>query len=101
MFTELERHDKHKKMKLFSRLALCALLFACLTSCRTVGGLMNSMPVRMLDEAGSTLMGILAENEFPSTPAALQNRARQVESRGIYAGRASATAAAGQSMAAR
>ena len=68
-----------------------------------MGGLMNSFPVKMLDEAGSTLMGFFAENDAPvdSTPAALKDRARQVESRGICAGRASVTGAAGQSMAAR
>ncbi|MFN0079803.1 MAG: hypothetical protein ACKVY0_25345 [Prosthecobacter sp.] len=90
-------------MKLLPRLALCALLFSCLTSCRTMGGLMNSFPVKMLDEAGSTLMGFLAENESPSgsTPEALKNRARQVENRGIYAGRVSPASSPRHGMAAR
>jgi hypothetical protein len=103
LFTESERHDKHEKMKFFPRLVLFALLSASLTSCGTLSGLMRSYPMRILDQTGSALMGYLAENDSPTnaTPAAMQNRARQVESRGIYAGRASATAAAGQSMAAR
>ena len=90
-------------MKSFPRLALFFLLSASLTSCGTLAGLMNSYPVRLLDQTGSALMGYLAENDSPAhaKPATMKDRARQVESRGIYAGRASVTGAAGQSMAAR
>lgn len=64
---------------------------------------MNSFPVRMLDETGSAILGMLAENNLPTDgkPASIQDRARQVESRGIYAGHAPATGSPGQNTAAR
>lgn len=77
-------------MKLI-RLATFALLATSLTSCSTLGGIMNSYPYRILDQTGSALMGYLAENELPADgqPASLEDRAKKVESRGIYAGHAS------------
>lgn len=68
------------------RSALLVLFTACLTSCSTLGGLINSYPVRILDQTGSALMGYLAENEEGAKPASIEERARQIESRGIYAG---------------
>lgn len=84
----------------FVTLALCSVS---LTSCGTLGGIMNSLPFRMLDETGSALMGMLAENEIPSDgkPASIQDRAHQIESRGIYAGHAPFAGSPRQSMAAR
>ena len=42
----------------------------------------------MLDQTGSTMLGWLGENNLPTDgkPASMQERARQVESRGNYAG---------------
>ncbi|WP_294383362.1 hypothetical protein [Prosthecobacter sp.] len=64
---------------------------------------MNSYPVRMMDQTASALLGYLAENELPTDgkPASIQDRARQVEGRGIYAGQMPAAVAPRQSMAAR
>lgn len=87
----------------FSRFVTLVLCSVSLTSCGTLGGLMNSLPFRMLDETGSALLGMLAENQVPvdGKPASIQDRARQVESRGIYAGHAPFAGAPRQSMAAR
>ena len=86
----------------YSRAALLVVLSAGLTSCQTFQGLMNSFPVRMLDGIGSQAMGFFAESgPDASKPASVQDRARQVESRGIYAGRSPAGVAPRQSMAAR
>ena len=83
--------------------ALAVIFSICLTSCGTLGGLMNSYPIRILDQTGSALLGYLAENELPAdgAPASIQQRARQVEERGIYAGHAPAAAMPRQSMASR
>lgn len=91
------------KMKSIVRLAILAAFSACLTSCGTLGGLMNSYPFRMLDQTGSALMGYLAENELPAggRPASIQERASKVEDRGIYAGRTSVAGSPQQSVAAR
>ena len=63
---------------------------------------MNSFPVRMLDGIGSQAMGFFAESgPDANKPASVQERARQVENRGIYAGSSSTVAAPRQSMAAR
>jgi len=103
LFTDLAVHDKHEKMKLPIRLALCVLFSVSFTSCGTLGGFMNSLPVRMLDEAGSTFMGFFAENNSSAikTPEALQTRGRKVESHGSYVGRVGGNAALPQNMAAR
>jgi len=90
-------------MKLPLRLALCLLFSVSFTSCGTLGGLLNSFPVRMLDEAGSTFMGFFAENDSPAirTPEAIRNRGHKIESHGSYIGRVAANATAPQNMAAR
>ncbi|MDZ4406307.1 MAG: hypothetical protein U1A53_26850 [Prosthecobacter sp.] len=64
---------------------------------------MNSYPVRMMDQTATALLGYLAENELPANgkPASIQDRARQVENRGIYAGHLPAAGSPRQSMAAR
>lgn len=94
----------------FSRLSLLVLFSACLTSCQTQtwNSLKNSnlmYPFKFIDQTGSAMLDWLGENELPvdGKPATLQERARQVQSRGIYAGRTPAAvgAAAGQRMAAR
>ncbi|MEZ5386698.1 MAG: hypothetical protein R3F13_14395 [Prosthecobacter sp.] len=72
------------------RSVLCLLLAACLTSCSTLGGLMNSYPVRMLDQTGSALMGYFVENDAANGPSSIEERARQIESKGVYAGAGSA-----------
>jgi len=86
----------------FFRLILVAIFSVGLTSCQTFQGLMNSFPVRMLDGVGSQALSFFAEAPAADTnPDSLQERARQVENRGIYAGRAPAAEAPRQSMAAR
>jgi hypothetical protein len=87
----------------FARPAILVLSSVCLTSCSTLGGIMNSYPVRMMDQTASALLGYLAENELPADgkPASIQDRARQVEDRGIFAGHAPTPGAPRQSMAAR
>lgn len=87
----------------FFRIAFLAVFSVGLTSCQTFHGIMNSFPVRMLDGIGSQAMSFFAETgPDAKAPASVQDRARQVEGRGIYAGgRSPATAAPRQSMAAR
>ncbi|MFO1481971.1 MAG: hypothetical protein U1F71_01290 [Verrucomicrobiaceae bacterium] len=87
----------------YSRLAALALLSVSLTSCQTLGGFMNTWPVKMMDQTASSVLGMFSENDLPVSgkPATLQERAREVESRGIYAGRGPAAVAPRQSMAAR
>lgn len=70
----------------FIRPALAALLVFCCTSCNTLIGLMNSYPVRMLDAAGSSIMGSITENDGTGKPASIEERAREVRSRGLYVG---------------
>lgn len=72
----------------FTRLAVLALVAASLTSCSTLMGLIGSPPVRMLDEAASSVLGLLSENEPPANgrPQSIQDRALQVQTQGIYAG---------------
>ncbi len=96
-------HDKQVKMKSIVRIAILAALSVSLTSCSTFGSLMNSFPVRMMDEAASGLVGFFAENDLPANgkPASIEERASKVENRGIYAGRTSAAGSPQQSMAAR
>lgn len=90
-------------MKSITRIAILAALSASLTSCSTFGGLMNSYPVKMMDQTASALLGYLAENDLPANgrPASLEERARKVESQGVYAGRTSPAVSSRQSMAAR
>lgn len=77
----------------FLRPALFVLLATGLTSCSTLGGLMNSYPVRILDQTGSALMGYLSENDEGARPASMEERARQIEARGVYAGQSPAAEA--------
>lgn len=91
----------------FARISSFLLLTVSMTSCQTVGSLKNSSlmyPFKFLDQTGSAMLNWLGENELPADgkPASVQERARQVQSRGIYAGRTPVVVgAARQSMAAR
>lgn len=91
----------------FARLSSLILLSACLTSCgtQTWNAFKNCYPVKFIDQTGSAMLGWLGENNLPTDgkPASMQERAREIESRGHYAGRTPAAvgAAAGQRMAAR
>ncbi|MBN8422253.1 MAG: hypothetical protein J0L73_25285 [Verrucomicrobia bacterium] len=94
----------------FARASFLALISICFTNCsnsRTWNSFKNSSllyPVRFLDQTGSAMLDWLGENELPTDgkPASMQERARQIESRGHYAGRApAAVRAAGQGVAAR
>lgn len=100
------RHDKHDIIYMkFVRLSLLALLSVSFTSCsQTWAAFKNTFPVKFLDEAGATMMRQFTENNLPvnGKPASMQERARQVQGRGIYAGGSPAVmGAAGQRMAAR
>lgn len=92
---------KTLSMKLI-RLASFALLATSLTSCGTFGGFMNSYPVRILDQTGSALMGYLAETDA-TAPKSIDERAKNVQDRGMYAGRAASGSvmSSRQSMASR
>ena len=87
----------------FARLSLLALFSVSLSSCQTFNALKESYPVRFLDQTGSALLGYLAENDLPANgkPASIQERARQVESRGSYAGQLPAAASPSRSVVAR
>lgn len=86
----------------FFRVVSLAVSCLCLSSCQTFHGFMNSFPVRMLDGVGSQAMGLFGEAS-PDTkaPASMEERARLVESRGLYAGRSQSVVAPRQNMAAR
>jgi hypothetical protein len=87
----------------FFRPVLAAIFSLGFTSCQTFHGLMNSFPIRILDGIGSTATSFFGEvPAADGKPASVQDRARQVEGRGIYAGgRSSVMTASRQSMAAR
>ena len=79
----------------FFRLSFLVLLSVCSTSCsQTRTALKNTYPVRILDQTGSALLGYISENNLPTDgkPASLQERAREIESRGHYAGKVPAAA---------
>jgi hypothetical protein len=79
-------------MKL-ARLSFLVLISVCSTSCsQTWNALKNTYPVRILDQAGSEVLGLISENNLPTDgkPASMLERARQIESRGNYAGKVSA-----------
>ncbi|MDI1311567.1 hypothetical protein [Prosthecobacter sp.] len=82
----------------FFRLAFLVIFSAGFTSCsQTWAAFKNTYPVRILDQTGSALLGYIAENDLPANgkPASMQERARQVEMRGIYAaGKTAPTVAA-------
>jgi len=91
-------------MSLLSRFALVVLVSASLTSCQTLGGLMNSLPFQILDEAGAAAMSLFSENNMPanSRPESIEERARRIEKNGEYVGRMPVgVSARGSSMAAR
>ncbi|MFO1439070.1 MAG: hypothetical protein U1F81_12210 [Verrucomicrobiaceae bacterium] len=75
-------------MSLIRRFALVALASASLTSCQTLGGLINSMPFRLLDEAGAEFVNLFSENSLPANgrPESIEDRAKKVEKEGLYAG---------------
>jgi|UniRef100_UPI00378434EB hypothetical protein len=72
----------------FARLTISALIAISLTSCSTLASLMNSSAFRILDQTGSALMGYLGDNTLPANgkPQSIEERARQVQSEGLYAG---------------
>lgn len=70
----------------YSRLAALVVLTQCLTSCQTLGGVMNSFPVRLMDETASSFLGMFAENGAPADGSLIQQRAQQVKERGVYEG---------------
>lgn len=76
-------------MSLVYRLALITFSAASLTSCQTLGGLMNTLPFRMLDEAGGAAMGLFSENNPPAgrTPGGIQKRGQGIQAKGTYAGK--------------
>jgi len=87
----------------FARFAIFALIATCLTSCGTIGSLMNSAPFRLLDQTGSALMGYLGDNTLPADgkPQSIEERARQVRDQGLYAGSVGANAQSFGKVAAR
>ena len=79
----------------FFRLSFLVLLSVCSTSCsQTWNALKNTYPVRIMDQTGSALLGYISENNLPTDgkPASMQERAREIESRGHYAGKVPAAA---------
>jgi hypothetical protein len=89
----------------FTRLSFLVLLSACLTSCgsQTWNAFKNCYPVKFMDQTGSAVLGWLGENNLPTDgrPASMEERARQIKSRGNYAGKTPAAAPSRESMAAR
>ena len=85
----------------FARLISIVLFSASLTSCQssqTWNSFKNSSllyPEKFIDQTGSALLGWLGENNLPTDgkPASMQERAREIESRGHYAGRVPVAAA--------
>lgn len=74
----------------FFRLGFLVLLSVCSSSCsQTWNALQNTYPVRLLDQAGSEVLGYISENNLPTDgrPASMQERARVIESRGHYVGK--------------
>ena len=80
----------------FTRLSFLVLLSACLTSCgsQTWNAFKNTYPVKFLDQTGSAVLGWISENNLPTDgkPASMEERARQIKSRGNYAGKTPAAA---------
>jgi len=74
----------------FARFTFLVLFSVCLTSCGSQIGnaFKNSSIIKMLDQTGAEMLGWLGENNLPTDgkPASMQERARQIESRGSYAG---------------
>ena len=80
----------------FARFTFLVLFSVCLTSCGSQIGnaFKNSSIIKMLDQTGAEMLGWLGENNLPTDgkPASMQERARQIESRGNYAGKVPAAA---------
>lgn len=76
-------------MSLFCRFALVILAATSLTSCQTLGGLMNTLPFRLLDEAGAEAMGLFSENASSQDGHSdtMGQRAKRLEMKGDYVGR--------------
>ncbi|WP_395748618.1 hypothetical protein [Prosthecobacter sp.] len=88
----------------FARTSFLVFISFGLTSCQTWNALKNCYPVKFMDQTGSAMLGWLGENNLPTDgkPATMQERAREIESRGHYAGKTPATVGdAGQHTAAR
>ena len=89
----------------FTRFSFLVLLSACLTSCgsQTWNAFKNTYPVKFLDQTGSAVFGWISENNLPADgkPASMEERARQIKSRGSYASKTPAAAPSRESMAAR
>ncbi len=87
----------------FARTSFLVLLSVGLTSCQTWNAFKNCYPVKFLDQTGSAVLGYLGENNLPTDgkPATMQERARQIESRGSYAGKGPAAGAPAENVAAR
>lgn len=89
-------------MKL-ARTSFFVLLSVGLTSCQTWNAFKNCYPVKFIDQTGSAMLGWLGENNLPTDgkPATMQERARQIESRGHYAGKAPSAGLPAENVAAR
>jgi hypothetical protein len=89
-------------MKL-ARTSFLVLLSVGLTSCQTWNAFKNCYPVKFMDQTGSAVLGWLGENNLPTDgkPATMQERARQIESRGSYASQVAVADAPKQSVVAR
>jgi hypothetical protein len=76
-------------MSLFCRFALVILAATSLTSCQTLGGLMNTLPFRLLDEAGAEAMNLFSENASSrdGRSETMGQRAQRLEMKGDYVGR--------------
>lgn len=87
----------------FARTSFLVLLSIGLTSCQTWNAFKNCYPVKFIDQTGSAMLGWLGENNLPTDgkPASMQERAREIESRGHYAGKVPAASAPKQTVVAR
>ncbi len=87
----------------FARTSFLVLLAVGQTSCQTWNAFKNCYPVKFMDQTGSAVLGWLGENNLPTDgkPATMQERARQIESRGHYAGKAPAAGMPAENVAAR
>jgi len=95
----------NRRLMKFARITFLVLFSACLTSCGSQIGnaFKNSTLIKMLDQTGAELLGLLGENNLPTDgkPASMQERARQIKSRGNYVGKVPAAAASHTSVVAR
>jgi hypothetical protein len=84
LFTEKQLHDRHT-FNVIRPIATLVLFATSLSSCSTFLSLISSPPVMMLDQAASSMLGLLSENELPpgGRPQSIQNPARQQGSRAL------------------